>query len=82
MRAKCCTAAGEDGLVVGAIAGRPTELVALTRLAVFQQGFTAGRPGDYIDDAETAEVLDALYDAAPEVLSGMVSRAAKRSGGR
>ena len=70
-----------DQLDLSGIVWPPTSLVALTRLAVFQQGFTVGRPGDYIDDAETAEVLDALYEAAPEVLSGMVTRAAKRSGG-
>ena len=70
-----------DQLDLGAIAGPPTDVAAVTRVQVFLEGLSGGRPGDYIDDPETAEVLDALYEAAPDVLSEMVRRAVKRSGG-
>jgi hypothetical protein len=40
---------------------------------------SGGRPGDYVEDPETAIVLDALYEAAPEVLTQMVRRAARRT---
>ena len=70
-----------DRLGLGGLAAPPTDVAAVTRVQVFLEGFTGGRPGDYVDDAETAEVLDALYEAAPEVLSEMVRRAVRRSGG-
>ena len=69
-----------DQMGLGAVAAF-TDVATVSRLQVFMEGLTGGRPGDYIDDPETAEVLDALYDAAPEILADMVKRAVRRSGG-
>ena len=69
-----------DAMDLGAIAAS-TEVAAVTRFQVFLEGLTGGRPGEYVDDPETAEVLDSLYEAAPELLADMVRRAVKRSGG-
>ena len=69
-----------DQMDLGAVVAS-TAVASVSRVQVFLEGLTGGRPGDYIDDPETAEVLDALYEAAPELLSEIVRGAVKRSGG-
>ena len=69
-----------DQMDLGAVVAG-TAVASVSRVQVFLEGLTGGRPGDYIDDPETAEVLDALYEAAPELLSEIVRGAVKRSGG-
>lgn len=69
-----------DHLDLGAVAGG-TDAGSVSRFQVFVEGLTGGRPGDYIEDVETAAVLDALYEAAPELLSQLVCSAARRMGG-
>lgn len=55
---------------------------SVSRFQMLVEGLTGGRPGDYVDDPETAAVLDALYEAAPELLSRIVCSAARRVDGR
>ena len=69
-----------DQMDLGAVAGG-TDAGSVSRFQVFVEGLTGGRPGDYIEDVETAAVLDALYEAAPELLSKLVCSAARRMGG-
>ena len=69
-----------DQLDLGAVAGG-TDAGSVSRFQVFAEGLTGGRPGDYIEDVETAAVLDALYEAAPDLLSQLVRGAARRMGG-
>ncbi|MCC7262593.1 MAG: hypothetical protein IT369_08750 [Candidatus Latescibacteria bacterium] len=69
-----------DQLDLGAVAGG-TDAGSVSRFQVFAEGLTGGRPGEYIEDVETAAVLDALYEAAPELLSQLVCSAARRMGG-
>jgi hypothetical protein len=70
-----------DELDLGAVAGLPTSVASVSRFQVFDEGLSGGRPGEYVEDPETAAVLDALYEAAPEVLTQMVRRAARRTRG-
>ena len=71
-----------DAMDLGAVGGAsPAKMVFVSRAQVFLSGFTGVRPGDYIDDTDTSDVLDALYEAAPDLLSDLVQRAVKRSGG-
>ena len=63
------------------LAGVASELTFVTRAQVFLEGCSGGRPADYVTDPETADVLDAVYDAAPDLLSTLVRKAIKRSGG-
>ncbi len=43
------------------------------------EGLGGTRPSAYIDDLETGSVLDALFEAAPELLSGIVRAAWERA---
>lgn len=71
-----------DQLDLGAVVGSMANgAFAVSRLQAFVDGLTGGRPGDYIEDFATAVVLDALYEAAPELLSQLVCSAARRMGG-
>lgn len=71
-----------DQLDLGAVVGSMANGVfTVSRFQAFVEGLTGGRPGDYIEDVETAAVLDALYEAAPELLSQLVRGAARRMGG-
>lgn len=71
-----------DHLDLGAVVGDIADgAIAVSRFQAFMEGLAGGRPGDYIEDAETAAVLDALYEAAPELLSQFVCSAARRMGG-
>jgi hypothetical protein len=56
--------------------------VAIYRILLFSElGEGGSRPSAFIEDPETGEVLDALYEAAPEVLCGVVRGAWERAGG-
>lgn len=49
-----------------------------SRYQAFSEGFAVDRPGEYVEDADTAEILDALWEAAPELLTQAVVNATKR----
>jgi len=49
-----------------------------SRFQAFMEGIAADRPGEYVEDAGTAEVLDALWEAAPEPLTHAVVNATRR----
>ena len=71
-----------DHLDLGAVAGSVADgMFSVSRMQLFSEGLTGGRPGAYIEDVETAAVLDALYEAAPDLLSQLVCSAARRMGG-
>ena len=55
-----------------------TEVAAVSRYQALTEGFAGDRPGEYVADAATAEVLDALWEAAPELLAPAVVNATRR----
>lgn len=55
-----------------------TEVAAVSRYQALTEGFVGDRPGEYVTDPATAEVLDALWEAAPELLAPAVVNATRR----
>ena len=55
-----------------------TEVAAVSRYQALTEGFVGDRPGEYVSDAATAEILDALWEAAPELLAPAVVNATRR----
>ena len=55
-----------------------TEVAAVSRYQALTEGFAGDRPGEYVADPATAEVLDALWEAAPELLAPAVVNATRR----
>ena len=55
-----------------------TEVAAVSRYQALTEGFVGDRPGEYVTDTGTAEVLDALWEAAPELLAPAVVNATRR----
>jgi hypothetical protein len=46
-----------------------------------EQGIAGALPSAFIEDPETGEVLDAVYEAAPDLLCDIVRVAWERAGG-
>lgn len=61
------------GQVVGG-----TEVGSVSLFQTMAEGFAWTRPCDYVSDAATAEVLDTLWEAAPELLASTVVSATRR----
>ena len=61
------------GTVVGAAGG-----FSVSRFQAFSEGFAGDPPSEYVEDPTTAEILDALWGASPELLTPAVVNAAKR----
>ena len=55
-----------------------TEVAAVSLFQTMSEGFAWTRPSDYVADAATAEVLDALWEAAPDLLASTVVNATRR----
>ena len=55
-----------------------TEVAAVSRYQALTEGFVGDRPGEYVTDPAAAEVLDALWEAAPELLAPAVVNATRR----
>ena len=64
-------------LNLGAVTGH-TEVAAVSLFQTMTEGFAWTRPSDYVADAVTAEVLDALWEAAPDLLASTVVNATRR----
>ncbi|MEW6752353.1 MAG: hypothetical protein AB1505_15420 [Candidatus Latescibacterota bacterium] len=58
-----------------------TEVAGATRLELFAAGLCDGPPGEYVEDEEVADVLDALHEANPELMAGVIAGAARRMWG-
>lgn len=55
-----------------------SEVAAVSRYQAMTEGFVGDRPSEYVTDPLTSEILDALWEAAPELLGPAVVNATKR----
>ena len=64
-------------LDLGAVAGY-TEVASVSRFQALSEGIIGDRPGEIVEDSDTADTLDALWAAAPELLGPAVIHATRR----